>query len=265
MTMRVEVDGKFQVVPKCTCGKCLVKRLRKEHFLSYPYSKNLGTTYSGDYTKKPAMKPNWKDDFYNKSKQNGFDGCYREHIPTSLISTQKMDFRPFTVKAKEFEPKRQVIHGGPFFGNTTYNNFYKNWGPFSDRKAPIEKLPDIKVPFRGNTNYRENYIKYPKDNYDSKDTLIYPKSTLEFYGKLNPDTTYGCDYLPIDFNQPHYFNKDQFLNKAKFENSSFVPAEFPPSNFESLYKTDYVDRFKDDGMCELRKWLNARGKAVLEI
>ena len=31
-------------LPFCTCGKCIVKRTRKDFFTSFPYNKNLSST-----------------------------------------------------------------------------------------------------------------------------------------------------------------------------------------------------------------------------
>ena len=45
----VSINGKYQTVPKCTCGKCIVRRLRKDFFNPLPYGKNLNTTYKDDY------------------------------------------------------------------------------------------------------------------------------------------------------------------------------------------------------------------------
>jgi len=104
--MKVEIDGKLQEVPKCTCGKCLVKRLRKEHFLSYPYNKGLKSIYKNDYPQHTLSKSlNDPKNLYNKAVGSpGFDGVFREHIPTSLLSTHKMDYKPFKVNFEPIEP-----------------------------------------------------------------------------------------------------------------------------------------------------------------
>ena len=40
-TMDVTIDGQLRTVPKCTCGKCIVRRLRGNNFPSFPYNKNI--------------------------------------------------------------------------------------------------------------------------------------------------------------------------------------------------------------------------------
>ena len=93
----VSINGKFQTVPKCTCGKCIVRRLRENLFTPFPYAKDLATTYKTDYDWKTNPKED-PDLDYNPSKHNSFEGAYKEHIPTSLISTAKMSYKPFKVK-----------------------------------------------------------------------------------------------------------------------------------------------------------------------
>lgn len=247
-------------IPKCTCGKCIVKRLRKDFFTSFPYSKNLGSTYTGDFDWKTAQK---NPDFYNRSKHSGFEGVYREHLPTGLISTMKFDYKPFKVKMEEKQPEEHKILSVPFFGRTTYQTKYPNWGSSSVGSKGRMELPEIKVPLRGNSNYRENYTNYDPGFYKKRDPTNFQRSTLEFYGKLNPDTTFNTSYKPIDFNQPHYFNRERMTKTIVEGKSSFVPADFPPSNFESLYSQSYVDYM--DKKCHLAEYLKKRGLKYLEI
>lgn len=263
--MKVEIDGKLETVPICTCGKCIVKRLRKEHFLSYPYNKGLCSIYSDDFKPNENSKQlNDPKHSYFKAKGCNIDGTFRDHIPTSLMSTQKMDYKPFLVQPQELIPNKQDIEKAPFFGNTTYNTYFNNWGSTQDNKPQNEAFPEIKVPLRGDSNYKESYPRYPKTDYEKKDTKIVPKSTLEFFGKLNPETSYGNTFQPVDFKQPHYFNKDDKFNRANCEKTNFVPAEFPPSNFESSYKRS-IGNFDKSNICKLREFLIKRGKTSLEI
>ena len=52
----VSINGKFQTVPKCTCGKCIVRRLRENLFTPFPYAKDLASTYKDDYDWKTNPK-----------------------------------------------------------------------------------------------------------------------------------------------------------------------------------------------------------------
>lgn len=265
--MKVEIDGKIQQVPNCTCGKCIVKRIRKDHFLSYPYNKGLKSCYKGDYPNHNMLARSLNDPstIYNKAKgSSGFDGVYKDNIPTLLMSTQKMDYKPFKINFEPVEPTNCEVEKAPFFGSSTYKTFYNNWGSTKEDKAPLEKLPEIKIPLRGSSNYKESYPKFPQENYIGTNCAIVPKSTLEFYGKLNPDTSYGNTFMPVDFKQPHYFNNDGKKNKKNSEKSSFVPAEFPPSNFESSYATS-IGNYDRSSECKLKEFLKKKGKTCLEI
>ena len=263
--MQVELNGKIQTVPLCTCGKCIVKRLRKEHFLSYPYNKGLCSVYSNDFgpneTAPLLNDPKYQ---YNKAKVCSIDGTYKEHIPTSLMSTNKMDYKPFKVSTEEHKPNKQEVEKAPFFGKSTYNTHYTGWGSTLESKPTSTPLPEIHVPLKGDSNYKESYPRYPKSDYEKKDMKIIPKSNLEFFGKLNPETSYGNTYQPVDFKQPHYFNKDDRFNKANCEKTNFVPAEFPPSNFESSYKRS-IGNFDKSNICKLREFLVKIGKTSLVI
>jgi hypothetical protein len=127
--MNVEIEGKIVTVPHCTCGKCIVKRLRKDFFTSFPYNKNLSSTYGCDFTKRdPLLK---SCDAYNRAKHSAFERVYKEHLPTSLMSTMKYDFKPFKVTVEYIKPKDQKVESIPFFGKSSHNFFYPNWGSTS--------------------------------------------------------------------------------------------------------------------------------------
>ena len=59
--LEVTIDGKKTKVPPCTCGKCIVRRLRKNFFNSFPYGKDLNTTYKNDYDWKTNQPDNPDD------------------------------------------------------------------------------------------------------------------------------------------------------------------------------------------------------------
>lgn len=258
----VTIDGKLRTVPKCTCGKCIVRRLRGNQEPNFPYNKNMASTYIDDYDWKTGIKddPNL---YYNRSKHNSFEGAYKEHIPTSLISTAKMSFRPFKVKeeekAKPPEPGLQV----PLMGRSTYNRHYPSWGKIATTGAKLTPMEDIKVPLRGIPNYRESYPRYDPKYYRDNEPLNFTKSTLKFNGELDPRTTYNETYKPNDLRNKIYFPDDQLINGAKGESSVLKSAPNAPGNLGTTYRRDYIKY--DESMCELRKWLNARGMRYLVI
>lgn len=259
--MEVSINGQMCKVPPCTCGKCIVRRLRKNFFTSFPYNKDLGSTYANDY--------DWKtndenpDELYNRAKHTAFENVYREHIPTSLISTMKMDYKPFKVQTEKVPEVKTEPIKTPFIGRSTNQTTYPNWGamvPTADESEPIQ---EINVPLRGESNYKENYPRYDPEFYKKGDPLDFAKPTLKFYGDLNPETTANDAFRPVDFSNPHYFPKEPLINTAKGENTVFLPADFPPNNFESTNARDFVDY--NDKMCKLRLYLNGRGMRFLEI
>ena len=120
----VSINGKFQTVPKCTCGKCIVRRLRENLFTPFPYAKDLSSTYKDDYDWKTNPKEGPE---YNRSKHNSFEGAYKEHIPTSLISTAKMSYKPFKVREEKKQRPEETPYQIPFIGKSTYNRHYPDW------------------------------------------------------------------------------------------------------------------------------------------
>lgn len=263
--MKVELDGKLQTVPLCTCGKCLVKRLRKDNFLSYPYNNALRSMYKNDFgpnSSAPDLNDNKK--VYNRSKNCNLDLVYKDDIPTNKMSVHQMDYKPFKIEPEDMNPTQHEIDKAPFLGTTTYKDHYPDFGSNLQDKPPKIQLEDIHVPLRGEPNYKESYPRHPKKDYEKKDMKIVPKDNLKPFGKFNPETTTGNTFQPVDFKQPHYFNDDNKANKANFEKSQFVPAEFPPSNFESSYKRS-IGNFDKSNECKLRQFLRARGKTCLEI
>ena len=87
--------------------------------------------------KKRTKKSN---NVYNLSKHNVLEGEYKEHIPTSLISTTKMDYKQFKVKEKEVEPYKF-----PFIVKSTYKRQYPNWGLMVLKKIKFLKLMFLRV------------------------------------------------------------------------------------------------------------------------
>ena len=258
----VSIEGQFRTIPRCTCGKCIVRRLRENLSTPFPYSKNLASTYKDDYDWKTNPKTNTDED-YNRSKHNSFEGAYKEHIPTSLISTAKMCFKPFKVK---LEPKKKPDEEPfkiPFVGRSTYVRHYPSWGkivPVEDNTKPTE---EINVPLRGVPNYKESYPRYDDKYYTNAEPLNFTKPTLSFDGTLDPRTTYNEDYKPTDLSNKNYFPDDKLINGAKGESTALTSGPNAPGILGTTYRRDYVPY--DDKGCKLRKYLNARGIRYLVI
>jgi hypothetical protein len=246
----VEIDGVKTRVPQCTCGKCIVRRLRKNEDPSIPYNKDLQSIYTSDY---PAKRPIKDKGFLNKAKLTGFDNQYKETLPGGLVSTMKGDYVPYDVKLDNPKKTQYDIYTGPFTGPTTNEVNYLNWGSTGSEPIKSTTFPDIKIPLRGKSNYNENYIKYPTGSYKPRDPI---KSTdsQKPHGKLADDTTYNTDYIPHDSRNEKF---------KPLQNTNFITADNPPDNFDTTYRINYIDY--DDKMCRLRKYLNARGMRYLVV
>jgi len=257
--MSVQIHNEHQDTPHCICGKCLIRRLRKNHFTNFPYSKDLASTYSKDFLGKSQGK---LPELYNKSKHTGFEGIYRENLPTGLMSTQKFDYKPFKVQPQHIQEENHHIESIPFFGRTSYQTQFPNWGGYNPGTKGNVEYNKIDIPLRGKSNYAENYQKFPEFNYKRTKPANFSKDTLEFFGKLNPETSTGSVYKPIDFNQPQYFTKEKF-KKNDIEKSSLIPA--PVSKV--IFSTTYGDSYTGDANkpCPLKQYLQKSNKTHLDI
>ena len=244
----VEIDGVRTRVPQCTCGKCIVRRQRKNEEPTIPYNKDLQSIYTSDY---PAKKPIKDKGFLNRAKLTGFENSYKETLPGGLTSTMKGDYVPYDVNLVEPKKTSYDIYSGPFIGPTTNQVNYLNWGSSGADKIKATTFPDIKIPLRGNSNYNENYVKYP--NAKTREPFKVTDSQKP-HGKLADDTTYNTDYVP------HEFNNDKI---TPFQGTNIISADNPPDNFDTTYRINYIDY--DDKMCRLRKYLNARGMRYLVV
>ena len=248
--LEVEIDGVKTHVPQCTCGKCIVRRERKNEDPVIPYNKDLSSIYTSDY---PPKKPIRDNGFLNRAKLTGFENSFKETLPGGLTSTMKGDYVPYDVKPEKPKQTSYDIYSGPFTGPTTNEVNYLNCGSSAAGKTKQTTFPDIKIPLRGNSDYNDNYIRYPPENYKKREPFRITDNQKP-HGKLADDTTYNTDFVP------HEINNERF---KPLMSSNFINSENPPDNFDTTYKINYINY--DDKMCRLRKYLNARGMRYLVI
>lgn len=261
-TMDVIIEEKYKTIPSCTCGKCIARRKRDNGSPSFPYNKNMASTYKDDYDWKTNIKED-PNQVYNRAKHNSFEGGYRQHIPSTLISTAKMCYKPFKVKREEKKPPEQDGLQMPFLGKSTYFRHYPSWGKITPAEAAPGETEDIVVPLRGNSNYTDSYPRYNDRYYSNPEPLNFVKPTLKFNGELDPRTTYLEHYKPNDLSNKNYFPGEEFVNEAKGENNALKSAPFSPGTLGTTYRSDYVPY--EDQTCKLRKYLNERGLRYLVI
>lgn len=246
-------------VPLCTCGKCIVKRNKKDHFFSLPYSSRLASLYQNDFNwKNPRL---FKTD-YLKAKHSAMENTVKRSIPGCLVTTNKIAYKPFKVSLEGIVPKTVKVESAPFYGSTTYENTYINYGSTRLAKGIELDNTDFKVNFRGKSLYSLDYRRHDKEDYLKKNDSITYKPSLKFVGNVPSESEYTQNYLPVDYNQPAYFGGDK-LKKADHYKSQLIPCPFPKSNFESITKTAFVDHFQRP--CRLREYLTTNNILSLEI
>jgi hypothetical protein len=246
-------------IPLCTCGKCIVKREKKDHFYSLPYSSKLASMYQNDFNWKNPRT--FKTD-YLKATHSAMENSYRKNIPGCLVTTNKTAYKPFKVSLEGIEKKTKNVESVPFYGSTTYENTYINYGSTRLAKGlePDDKV--FKVNFRGKSLYTSDFRNYDTEDYMKKNSYIYYKPTLKFVGEVASDTEFNQNFLPVDYNQPAYFGGDK-LKKSDLYKSQMIPCPFPKSNFESITRTAFVDHFQRP--CRLREYMTKNNITTLEI
>ena len=249
--LKVLINGQVTHVPQCTCGKCIVRRKLQKLDPSLPYH-NIRSIYTSDYPPKKGLKD---PGFYNRSKHNGFENTYKGNIPDLYKSIMKQDYLPQDVGIERVDKGLKKPLKAPFTGQTTYNYEYPNWGKANPNPKEIMAFPDIQIPLRGQTNYKENYIPYPDNKV--RNPLKTEGQLTKPFGPFKDETTYGTDYVPKDL-QPD--NLGYYPNKIPI---AFLTADYPPDAFDTTYRDHYINY--DDGMCRLRKYLNARGMRFLVV
>ena len=249
--LKVSINGKVTHVPQCTCGKCIVRRKLQKLEPSLPYS-NIRSIYTSDYPPKKGLKD---PGFYNRSKHNGFENTYKGKIPDLYKTTMKQDYLPFEVGLEKVDKNPKGPLKAPFVGQTTYDYEYPDWGKSVPNPKEMMAFPDIQIPLRGITNYKENYVPYP--NNKVRNPVKKEGELTKPFGPFKDETTYGTDYIPKEAPQDD-FGEDP--NKIPI---AFLAADFPPDAFNTTYRDHYINH--DDDMCRLRKYLNARGMRYLVI
>lgn len=256
--MNLEIDGEKLIVPLCSCGRCIVKRERTTLNPLFPYNKKLGSTYLKDYDQKESLL---SPKYFNRSKRNCFDGSYKEHLPAGLMSRMKYDFKPFKIVLEENKSPVKNLESIPFWGKSSYNSFFPNYGSPTNGNTEKVILPRIAVPLRGKSNYLDNYKRYEDEVYKNRDPMIVQKASINFKGQLSPDTTLRDTYKPFDYSQKHYFSPDK-VKKAEKEKTALIPANYSNDNFKSTYENFFSEKPKS---CELATYLKVRGLKNLEL
>ncbi len=246
-------------IPLCSCGKCIIKKMKRDHFHSLPYSSRLSSVYQNDFGwKNPRL---FKTD-YLKAKHSAMENSLRKNIPGCLVTTNKTAYKPFKVSLEGIQPKVHKVEAIPFYGSTTNENTYINFGSTRLAKGIEMDKEEVKVTFRGKSLYSTDFKNNNPNDYLKKTDYIYYKPTLKFVGDVSKESEYNTNFLPVDYNQPAYFGGNK-LKKEDLYKNQMIPCPFPKSNFESITKTSFVDHYKRP--CRLREYMTKNGFTSLEI
>lgn len=251
--MNININGENLKVPLCTCGKCIIRRNRDGNRNSkYPYNNKMGSTYTDSFQRKGKGQ---SAAFLNRSIRNNFDGKYKEHLTSGLISTMKFDFKPFLIKRNDNEDNNKKYENIPFYGRSTYGSNFPSWGGASSGNGEKEKLPFIPIPFRGGTNYSDNYIRFENHNNHAP---YKQESTLGFNGKILNESNVKESYRPIPMER--FFSMER-PSKNEIEKDLLIPADYPKE-----FGSTYGNSFKNLGAeCELASYLKKSGMKNLEL
>lgn len=250
--MNVEINGEKLTVPFCSCGKCIIRRNRDGNRNSkYPYNRKMGTTYTNAFQKKDK---GLSAPYFNRSLRNGFDGKYKQHLTSGLMSTMKFDFKPFMIKLDLDRLPNKEMENTPFYGRSTYGTNFPSWGSPSSGNGPKDKLPLISVPFKGNSNYDDSYKPFDEDYRTSPKCLI--PCSMEFRGRILNDPNQRESYQ--DRKNPFSMEKPK---KYDIEKTLIIPAEYP-KEFNSTYGGSFGDL---NSNCELANYLRKSGMSNLEL
>jgi len=242
-------------LPRCSCMKCIIRRERSQRRGNYQFS-SMGTIYRNDFEeKKTVIAPN----FYNRSITNNFEGSYKKHLSNGLMSTMKFDFKPFKVKIDDDNYVKNKMNPYPFWGRSSYKATYGIYGSASNGNEPKENLPFIKVPFRGKSNYEDDYKKYKEDIYSNRDPNLKIDCSLEFKGYMSPQSLTKEQYRPADFSKKYYFSPKRIKNVQ--EKGSIVAAKY--HDLESSSYDNFFNKKIDN--CKLGNYLHNKGVGYMQL
>lgn len=182
---------------------------------------------------------------YTESKKKGntssMDNVFKEHI--DLKSVMKKDF----ISNIPFETNESIIpkailkcnKGSPFIGRTTNSIMFPEFIISPKKKNSENSIDYLKIPFSGNSSYKENYNKFEDRYYKEKNHPIIKKDNLENMGKRIMETTNKESYKNIKSK----YNKDKGKNNFKHLYSFSNLGINPPINKDSYlshYRREYI-------------------------
>ena len=219
----------------CYCGKCIKRRHTKTNFPGFPYSKDIETSY-GMFFKEKKTENN--DLYFNVSKNSSIDKGFKVHLSSGLISSQKLDYRPYKIISHEYK-KEKKIDKVPFFGSSSYDNAFVDWRVSHKEKKEKCEYPKIEIPLRGKSNYNESYVQINDPVF--KKIASKPISNFDLGKKMFIKISTSKDnYKSIDYESKKYY-------LAKSMDKRIDKLEEGCKDFEKMtpFKSQYSDDFSN--------------------
>lgn len=222
------------------------KLILKKNISNYYNNNTNNYDFNGTYhynTQETNMSYMFTDT-KSKKKANisSLDNVFKEHI--GLQSVMKRDFVSsgnVPIETNEsFVPKSMLNNnkGSPFIGRSTNSIMFPEF-IISPRKKNNEKLDEfMKIPFSGNSSYKENYNKFEDRYYIQKMSPVIKKDNLENMGKRIMETTNQKSYKNLKNNYRDK-GKNYFKQLYSFSNLGINPPQNKDS-YLSQYKRAYI-------------------------
>lgn len=230
--------------PFCNCYKCKMN-IQKD----YQMKKNKNNLSYNNNTTDSSTNQNSLITNSNRKKGNIslLDNCFKEHLKSGLQSVMKRDFKNMQLETNEsFVPKDNTnSKGSPFIGRTTNSIMYPEFLISPKRKKPYISEDLLKIPFSGNSSYKENYEKFDDRYYKEKILPFLKKDNLETIGKLITETTTKETYKNYNTDESSKSpliiqkNKISFKDKNSFSNLGIAPPNIK-DNYMSQYRRSYI-------------------------
>ena len=236
--------------PFCKCKDC-IKKKEKDTKNKQIYLKNY-ENYRKNNTIMDTNDSNYSNLFQGteskkRSNISSMDNIFKEHL--GLQSVMKRDYINNTNSNIPLETNQSIIpknilgnRGSPFIGRSTNSVMFPEFVLSPKKKNKNKENLDndnlLKIPFSGNSSYKENYNKFEDRHYLHKISPIVKKDNLENMGKWIMETTNKARYKNIKYNY-NIKGKNSFKHLYSFSNLGINP----PQNkdiYLSHYKREFI-------------------------
>ena len=232
--------------PFCNCIKCKInqeKDAKNKQNLKKSYSNYQNILETTD-SNSPNQKSYLHSESKNKSNISILDNCFKEYLKSGLQSVMKRDFISNRIETSEsIIPKDSILNsnkGSPFIGRSMNSIMFPEFLISPKKKKPHISEDLLKIPFSGNSAYKENYEKFDDRYYMEKASPFLKKDNLESMGRLITETTSQNTYkknLNLESNKEKL--KQNFKDINSYSNLGINPPHYK-DNYMSQYKRSYI-------------------------